>query len=320
MPDRGCNIWSLVVLSVLEMGLGASSIALGVFGIIRVRSVHKLQLGDASPIWSGICFLICGLCGMVCAKKRSGLIMILFSACCICGLISGILNFQFVRVVAKRPDALPSLYLAIMVLACLGIGVSILFTWLTCRLASSEQQRMYLERELSLHHSHEMSEKWLPTPVLQYPQLLSSSTLNSGPPVPSTPVLQYPQLLSSSTLNSGPPVPSTPVLQYPQLRSSSTLNSGPPVPSTLHIIIVAQTRTPDSCLSRATRNMCPNGGTGGLELGTTVLKRDMNAPQEDGGTLLGEDGLMELAERSERAASIPQISFNGKSSPPLSLG
>lgn len=55
MPDRGCNIWSLVVLSVLEMGLGASSIALGVFGIIRVRSVHKLQLGDASPIWSGIC-------------------------------------------------------------------------------------------------------------------------------------------------------------------------------------------------------------------------------------------------------------------------
>uniref|UniRef100_A0A674B690 Transmembrane protein 196 n=1 Tax=Salmo trutta TaxID=8032 RepID=A0A674B690_SALTR len=159
MPDRGCNIWSLVVLSVLEMGLGASSIALGVFGIIRVRSVHKLQLGDASPIWSGICFLICGLCGMVCAKKRSGLIMILFSACCICGLISGILNFQFVRVVAKRPDALPSLYLAIMVMACLGIGVSILFTWLTCRLASSEQQRMYLERELSLHHSHEMNEK-----------------------------------------------------------------------------------------------------------------------------------------------------------------
>ncbi|XP_031667632.1 transmembrane protein 196-like isoform X2 [Oncorhynchus kisutch] len=297
MPDRGCNIWSLVVLSVLEMGLGASSIALGVFGIIRVRSVHKLQLGDASPIWSGICFLICGLCGMVCAKKRSGLIMILFSACCICGLISGILNFQFVRVVAKRPDALPSLYLAIMVLACLGIGVSILFTWLTCRLASSEQQRMYLERELSLHHSHEMSEKWLPTPILQYPQLRSSSTLNPGPPVPSTPVLQY-----------------------SQLRPSSTLNSGPPVPSTLHIIIVAQTRTSDStnhqalnelnraCLSGATRNMCPDGGTGGLELGTTVLKRDMNAPQE------------ELAERSERAASIPQISFNGKSSPPLSLG
>ncbi|XP_071252146.1 transmembrane protein 196-like isoform X2 [Salvelinus alpinus] len=142
MPDRGCNIWSLVILSVLEMGLGASSIALGVFGIIRVRSVHKLQLGDASPIWSGSC-------------------MILFSACCICGLISGILNFQFVRVVAKRPDALPSLYLAIMVLACLGIGVSILFTWLTCRLASSEQQRMYLERELSLHHSHEMNEKEL---------------------------------------------------------------------------------------------------------------------------------------------------------------
>ena len=85
--------------------------------------------------------------------------MILFSACCICGLISGILNVQFVRAAAKRPDALPSLQLACVVLACLGIGGCILFTWLTCRLASSEQQRMFLEREVSLHHSHEMSDK-----------------------------------------------------------------------------------------------------------------------------------------------------------------
>ncbi|XP_010882865.1 transmembrane protein 196 [Esox lucius] len=159
MPERGCTIFSLMVLSVLEVGLGASSISLGVVGIVGIRSARKLQLGDASSIWSGVCFLICGLCGMLCAKKRSGLIMIMFSACCICGLISGILNFQFVRVVAKRPDALRPLHLAIMVLACLGIAVSILFTWLTCRLASSEQQRMYLERELSLHHSHEMSDK-----------------------------------------------------------------------------------------------------------------------------------------------------------------
>ncbi|XP_062322243.1 transmembrane protein 196 isoform X1 [Osmerus eperlanus] len=152
-------IWSLVALSVLEMGLGASSIILGVVGIIRIPKATQLQLGDGSPLWSGICFLVCGLCGVLCAKKRSGLIMILFSACCICGLIGGILNVQFVRAAARRPDALPSLHLACVVLACLGIGGCILFTWLTCRLASSEQQRMFLEREVSLHHSHEMSDK-----------------------------------------------------------------------------------------------------------------------------------------------------------------
>uniref|UniRef100_H2UKV7 Transmembrane protein 196 n=1 Tax=Takifugu rubripes TaxID=31033 RepID=H2UKV7_TAKRU len=105
------------------------------------------------------CFLVCGLCGVLCAWKRTGLIMILFSACCICGLIGGILNFQFVRALSKRPDSASSIHLAAMTLACLGITSCTLCTWLTCRLASSEQQRMFHEREHSLHHSHEMAEK-----------------------------------------------------------------------------------------------------------------------------------------------------------------
>lgn len=46
--------------------------------------------------------------------------MILFSACCICGLIGGILNFQFVRALSKRPDSMSSIHLAAMTLACLG--------------------------------------------------------------------------------------------------------------------------------------------------------------------------------------------------------
>ncbi|XP_067268491.1 transmembrane protein 196 isoform X1 [Chanodichthys erythropterus] len=152
-------IWSLLVLSTLEIGLGVSSIVLGAVGICRAKAEHKTQQGDASPVWSGVCFLICGLCGMLCARKRTGLIMILFSSCCICGLIGGILNFQFVRALVKRPDTMRSLHLAVMSLACLGISSCTLSTWLTCRLASSEQQRMFLEREHSLHHSHEMAEK-----------------------------------------------------------------------------------------------------------------------------------------------------------------
>ncbi|XP_053303005.1 transmembrane protein 196 isoform X4 [Pleuronectes platessa] len=104
-------------------------------------------------------FLVCGMCGVLCARKRTGLIMILFSACCICGLIGGILNFQFVRALNKRPDSMHSIHLAAMTLAGLGITSCTLSTWLTCRLASSEQQRMFLEREHSLHHSQEMTEK-----------------------------------------------------------------------------------------------------------------------------------------------------------------
>lgn len=48
-------IWSLLVLSTLEIGLGVSSIALGVVGIIRAKAEHKTQQGDASPVWSGVC-------------------------------------------------------------------------------------------------------------------------------------------------------------------------------------------------------------------------------------------------------------------------
>ncbi|XP_041868468.1 transmembrane protein 196 [Melanotaenia boesemani] len=151
-------LWSLLLLSVLEVGLGVASIVLGAVGISWVREGTPQQ-GDASPVWSGLCFLLCGMCGVLCARKRTGLIMILFSACCICGLIGGILNFQFVRAISKKPNSMSSIHLAAMTLACLGISSCTLSTWLTCRLASSEQQRMFLEREHSLHHSHEMTEK-----------------------------------------------------------------------------------------------------------------------------------------------------------------
>ncbi|KAM4689478.1 transmembrane protein 196 isoform 2-T2 [Discoglossus pictus] len=146
-------IGSLLVLSVLEIGLGLSSVAVGVVSFLRVRMEQKPQLGDSSP------FLICGICGVFCAKKKSGLIMILFSACCICGLIGGILNIQFLRALSKRSSSLYSLQLASMTLACIGISGCTISSWLTCRLASYEQRRMFIEREHSLHHSHEMTEK-----------------------------------------------------------------------------------------------------------------------------------------------------------------
>ncbi|XP_072820992.1 transmembrane protein 196 isoform X2 [Vicugna pacos] len=116
---------------------------------------------DLANIWDNIAekFLLCGICGILCAKKKSGLVMIIFSACCICGLIGGILNVQFLRAVTKKTSSLYPLHLASMSLACIGIGGCTLSSWLTCRLASYEQRRMFSEREHSLHHSHEMAEK-----------------------------------------------------------------------------------------------------------------------------------------------------------------
>ncbi|KAM6411671.1 transmembrane protein 196 isoform 7-T7 [Pluvialis apricaria] len=155
-------IGSLLVLSVLEIGLGVSSVAVGAVSFSLVLTENKPQLGDSSPVWSGVC-------------------MILFSACCICGLIGGILNFQFLRALTKKSSALYSLHLASMSLACIGIGGCTLSSWLTCRLASYEQRRMFSEREHSLHHSHEMAEKRL--------RGIEITDLPSCPVVPPTPEL-----------------------------------------------------------------------------------------------------------------------------------
>ncbi|XP_033021929.1 transmembrane protein 196 isoform X5 [Lacerta agilis] len=152
-------IGGLLVLSVLEIGLGVSSVAVGAVSFSLALSERAPQLGDSSPVWSGVCFLLCGACGILCAKKKSGLVMILFSACCICGLIGGILNFQFLRALTKKSSALYPLHVTSMSLACIGISGCTLSSWLTCRLASYEQRRMFSEREHSLHHSHEMGEK-----------------------------------------------------------------------------------------------------------------------------------------------------------------
>ncbi|XP_016394210.1 transmembrane protein 196-like [Sinocyclocheilus rhinocerous] len=159
MCTRRALVWSLLVLSVFHMGLGVSCISLGVLGIIQAHWLQKSQTSFSTPIWSGVCFLVCGLCGILCAKKRTGLTMILFSACCICGLIGGILNVQFLRAIVKRANSLYSLHLAFLCLASLGILSCTLSTWLTCRLASCEQKRLFLERDISLHHSVEMAEK-----------------------------------------------------------------------------------------------------------------------------------------------------------------
>ncbi|XP_056090396.1 transmembrane protein 196 [Rhinichthys klamathensis goyatoka] len=162
MCTKQAHLWSLLVLSVFHMGLGVSCISLGVLGITQALWPQKTQTSFSTPVWSGACFLVCGLCGILCAKKRTGPTMILFSACCICGLIGGILNVQFVRAMVKRANSLYSLHLAFLCLASLGVLSCTLSTWLTCRLASSEQKRLFLERDLSLHHSVEMGEKEVP--------------------------------------------------------------------------------------------------------------------------------------------------------------
>lgn len=54
MCTKRALVWSLLVLSVVDMGLGVSSITLGVLGI-RALLVQKSQTSYSTPIWSGVC-------------------------------------------------------------------------------------------------------------------------------------------------------------------------------------------------------------------------------------------------------------------------
>ncbi|XP_038653388.1 transmembrane protein 196-like isoform X6 [Scyliorhinus canicula] len=119
MCTRSQIIACLFVLSALEIGFGITSVTLGAVSIGRNQALQH-QLGDSSPVWSGICFL---------------------------------------RAVSKRRAVTFPIHIASMSMACLGIVGCTLSAWLTCRLASNEQQRMFLERDHSMHHSHEMTDK-----------------------------------------------------------------------------------------------------------------------------------------------------------------
>ena len=54
MCTSGQIIGSLLVLSVLEIGLGASSVAVGAVSFSLALREHKPQLGDSSPVQVGL--------------------------------------------------------------------------------------------------------------------------------------------------------------------------------------------------------------------------------------------------------------------------
>uniref|UniRef100_A0A8C4QEW8 Transmembrane protein 196 n=1 Tax=Eptatretus burgeri TaxID=7764 RepID=A0A8C4QEW8_EPTBU len=153
----------MLMLSLVELACGFGSLSLGsvVLALERLSGEKSLP-GHASPVWSGIAFIFCGICGLLCAKKRTGLFMILFSSLCICGMIAGILNVQFLQEDSlRRSTVRNSIRLAALTTAAVGIAGCLAASWLTCRMARNEQRRMFFEMEHSLHHSHELTEKEL---------------------------------------------------------------------------------------------------------------------------------------------------------------
>ncbi|CAN0384807.1 unnamed protein product [Lampetra planeri] len=156
----------MLACALFEVACGLVSIALGAASVAwALREAQPVRLGHGAPLWSGVCFLLCGVCGVFCAKRKSGRLMILFSALCICGLIAGILSFRFQRSwrrgggAAGRPEG----HVAVASLSVAGVGVAgcAASAWLTCRLARNEQRRMFVEMEHSLHHTHELTEREL---------------------------------------------------------------------------------------------------------------------------------------------------------------
>ncbi|XP_061432465.1 transmembrane protein 196 [Lethenteron reissneri] len=100
----------MLACALLEVACGLASIALGAASVAwALRGAQPVRLGHGAPLWSGVCFLLCGVCGVFCAKRKSGRLMILFSALCICGLIAGILSFRFVWVHDHSGGASPNL-------------------------------------------------------------------------------------------------------------------------------------------------------------------------------------------------------------------
>lgn len=84
----------IVVLGVMHFILGIISI---VVGIISTKRAEVWLAHSVSPIWSGACFVICGLTAFTCARKRTAYMIMVFTSMSVVALITGIINIQLLR-------------------------------------------------------------------------------------------------------------------------------------------------------------------------------------------------------------------------------
>ncbi|XP_006815793.1 transmembrane protein 196-like [Saccoglossus kowalevskii] len=153
-------ITTLAVLAVTHIMLGL--ISFGVGAISSSRAVMWLA-HTVSPVWSGACFIICGVLGLACAKRKTAYMIMCFTAFSFVSLITAIVSIQLLRIglvnhtsdgqtyAKEKQDILIILALTTAGLECVNSIVSSFMSCLVARMLKKKtlkgRRERYVTRE-----------------------------------------------------------------------------------------------------------------------------------------------------------------------------
>ncbi|OWF46583.1 Transmembrane protein 196 [Mizuhopecten yessoensis] len=141
------------VTSSFHVLLGLLSVVLGVVSSIKseVWLAHRV-----SPIWSGGFFIITGIVGVLCAKRKSSYVIMCFTAFNVVSMVTAVVSIQLLRLglVNHTTDGetIQKAVKDMLILVALGAAgteclVCLISTVLSCRIAKIAKEEMSKQRE-----------------------------------------------------------------------------------------------------------------------------------------------------------------------------
>ncbi|CAH1790706.1 unnamed protein product [Owenia fusiformis] len=150
-------ILAVLVLAGCHLVLGVVSVGVGVIASIQaeVWLAHTV-----SPIWSGGFFIITGILGFACARKKTSYVILCFTAFSIVSLVTAVVSIQLLRLglvnhttdghtfQKAEKDILIIIALVDAGAECL---VCIISSFVSCRVAKLAKKELFKKREGTFH-------------------------------------------------------------------------------------------------------------------------------------------------------------------------
>ncbi|XP_041352419.1 transmembrane protein 196-like [Gigantopelta aegis] len=148
---------AVYVVSGFHAFIGLLSVVIGVISSIKaeVWLAHRV-----SPIWSGAFFIITGILGILCTRKKSSYVIMCFTAFSVVSLVTAVVSIQLLRLglinhttdghtfQKENKDVLIFIALGTAGIECL---VCIISTVISCRIAKVAKEELCKQREGMFH-------------------------------------------------------------------------------------------------------------------------------------------------------------------------
>lgn len=178
-------MWAILVavigLSVFNIWLGLISVVVGVIASIQaeVWMAHSV-----SPIWSGGFWIITGIIGFACAKKKTAYLILCFTAFSVVSLVTAVVSIQLLRLglvnhttdgVAYQKEQKDVLIIIALVTAGSECLICVIASFASCRMARAAKKELCKKRE-GMFHVQVLGEKDIVVAFKKLPNGVKDST------------------------------------------------------------------------------------------------------------------------------------------------